>query len=342
MPYRNAVKFAFRTLTILIVGGPLAAWSAQGPDTLWEITSKMEMSGMPMAMPASTNRICLPKDGQDNASMIPTANNCRTDEIKRSGNTISFSMTCTEGKDTYGGRGEIEQSGDAYQGTIRMSGTVDGEKMEMNQSFSGKRVGNCTYQDPSKLVAKYENLGKQELVDHCKQAAEDLVPQLFVATPENPRPFCVDKTPFTKHAEQVWKEIQDYRAYQPARDKYNQLDAAMNAVGHDAQAMQALNGKHCSQAVAAKSWAFVANSCPPDVASLGAQHCRGRSYTLTMKSEFAPICSRYMASAGGQGGGASPAGGPPNAEDAAKQGVQEGAQEMVKQGTEKLKKLFRF
>ncbi|TMI03725.1 MAG: hypothetical protein E6H46_08505, partial [Betaproteobacteria bacterium] len=50
--------------------------SAQGKDDLWEVSTKMEMPGMPMAMPAQTNRFCIGKNRKDE-ELVPKQGDCR-------------------------------------------------------------------------------------------------------------------------------------------------------------------------------------------------------------------------------------------------------------------------
>ena len=66
-------------LTIRRAAVPLVAFAmialpgsalAQGKDDMWEITSKMEMPGMPMAMPAQTIRQCVAKNAKDDDKFI--------------------------------------------------------------------------------------------------------------------------------------------------------------------------------------------------------------------------------------------------------------------------------
>ena len=40
--------------------------------------------------------------------------------------------------------GEINYTGTSYEGRTRMIGKMDGQPMDMTQTFSGKRVGDCT------------------------------------------------------------------------------------------------------------------------------------------------------------------------------------------------------
>ena len=119
-----------------------ASGVAQGADQLWEVTVKMEMPGMPMAMPAQTQRLCIGKSGKDD-DYIPKREGCRVQDSKRVGNKVSYKMFCT-GKDTMTVSGETTFGANSYDGKMAMSGKMDGQQIDMNQTYSGKRVGDCT------------------------------------------------------------------------------------------------------------------------------------------------------------------------------------------------------
>ncbi len=100
---RNAPRALFALLAaVLVAGGTSTTALAQGKDDLWEITTKMEMPGMPMAMPAQTQRLCIAKSGKDD-DYIPKREGCRVQDSKRVGNKVSYKMVCT-GKDSDDGR----------------------------------------------------------------------------------------------------------------------------------------------------------------------------------------------------------------------------------------------
>ena len=63
--YLPSAGVAFLSMVALAAASPVAA---QGKDDLWEVSSKMEMPGMPMAMPAQVNRVCLGKNRKDEDS----------------------------------------------------------------------------------------------------------------------------------------------------------------------------------------------------------------------------------------------------------------------------------
>jgi hypothetical protein len=138
---RAATASRIRCLLLIALAVPLTA-TAQGNDDLWEVTTKMEIPGMPMAMPAQTNRVCVAKNPRDE-DYIPKRENCRVLESKRTGNTLTYKMACT-GKDAMNVAGEMTYGTNSYEGRMQMSGKMEGQAMQMTQSYAGKRVGDCT------------------------------------------------------------------------------------------------------------------------------------------------------------------------------------------------------
>jgi hypothetical protein len=115
---------------------------AQGKDDLWEVTMKMEMPGMPMAMPAQVHRVCVAKNHKDE-DLIPRRDNCRVLDSNRSGNKLAYKMKCT-GDEPMDVSGEMTYGSQSYEGRMRMMTTSGGQAMEMGQTFAGRRVGDCT------------------------------------------------------------------------------------------------------------------------------------------------------------------------------------------------------
>jgi hypothetical protein len=102
----------------------------------------MEMPGMPMAMPAQTHRVCLAKGSKDD-EYVPRRENCRVQESKRVCNKLTYKMVCT-GKDAMTVAGETAYGANSYEGRMVMSGKMDGQQVEMSQTYTGKRVADCT------------------------------------------------------------------------------------------------------------------------------------------------------------------------------------------------------
>ena len=132
-----------RALVALVFGAALAASPVtfgQGKDEQWEITSKMEMPGMPMAMPAQVNRICVGKNGKDE-DFVPKQNNCKMVDSKRVGNKYAYKMECA-GNDPSIMDGEVTFGTGAYEGKMKMTMTKSNQTMQM--TYTGQRVGTCT------------------------------------------------------------------------------------------------------------------------------------------------------------------------------------------------------
>ena len=124
-------------IAALVASLPVAA---QGKDELWEVSSKMEMPGMPMAMPAQVNRVCVGKNRKDE-DLVPRQSNCRVVDSKRVGSKFTYKMECT-GNEPMTMLGEMTFGTNAYDGQMRMTMTKTNDTM--NMAVSGKRVGDCT------------------------------------------------------------------------------------------------------------------------------------------------------------------------------------------------------
>ena len=128
---------AFLSIVALAAASPVAA---QGKDDLWEVSSKMEMPGMPMSMPAQVNRVCLGKNRKDE-DLIPKQDNCRVVDSRRTGNRLTYKMECT-GNEPSTIVGDLTFGNNAYDGQMRMTMTKTNDTM--NMALSGRRIGDCT------------------------------------------------------------------------------------------------------------------------------------------------------------------------------------------------------
>lgn len=110
----------------------------------WEVTTQMEMPGMPMQLPATTRTQCVTQAHEDDpASTLPNGSpdpqaDCKASDYRRDGNKVTWKLTCT-GSEPMTGEGAIVVDGDRYDGTMVM--TMDQGSMTMK--YAGKRVGDC-------------------------------------------------------------------------------------------------------------------------------------------------------------------------------------------------------
>ena len=111
----------------------------------WEITTTMEMVGVPMKMPSITTKQCLTKDDlvPKQPSRPGVKQPCEVKNTKVEGNTVSWDMVCSDQNQT-SGHGEVTYHGDTFEGTIQMNSTLSGkQKMQMILHMKGKRIGAC-------------------------------------------------------------------------------------------------------------------------------------------------------------------------------------------------------
>ena len=292
--------------------------SAQGKDELWDMTVKMDMAGMP-SMPAQSHRICKPA-GKNDENLIPQKENCKISDVKRSGNKLSFKMACDQDGSKFTGTGEMTSGPDSMNGIMKMKGTMDGESMDMSQSFSGKKVGSCNFEDQGKKIQAQMDSSKAEA---CGASMDELVTFLVA-----PGQYCEDQKPkFCAKVTQVAREMAEPAGYKTAYGRYGDLDAALKLCGQDPAKIQIAV---CKRAADKKDWGFVAEKCEADARTIAAKQCDGRSYTVAMSSEYAPICQRYAKDMG-------------RAYTAqARAGEKPGAVDQLKDGASKLKKFLKF
>jgi hypothetical protein len=131
-------------VTVSLVCATMA--SAEIKMGLWEMTTKMEMTGMPaqISIPATTARTCISKD-----DMVPKpaaqkkGQECKIKDQKVTGDTVTYSMECA-GKDGNVTQisGEMKYTGDTLEGssTIKTQGRG---AMEMSNKITGKYIGPC-------------------------------------------------------------------------------------------------------------------------------------------------------------------------------------------------------
>jgi len=107
----------------------------------WEMTTQMNMPGMPRMPPMKFTRCVTKKD------LVPQQqNDCKVVDQKRSGGRISWTVQCTNDRMTMTGTGEGTYKGNTFDGTVTMKGNAGpgGPVMEVKMTLQGKRLGDCT------------------------------------------------------------------------------------------------------------------------------------------------------------------------------------------------------
>jgi hypothetical protein len=125
-------------LTALLL--PVAASAGGMQPGNYEFTTKMEMPGMPFAMPPMTAQRCLKKEDLEKNEQYRADNSgsgdCEVKNLKQSGNKTTFDLACKDGTT---GKAEYTATDTGMTGKTVL--TRDGQPMTMN--MAAKRLGDC-------------------------------------------------------------------------------------------------------------------------------------------------------------------------------------------------------
>ena len=121
---------------------------AKGPQKPgnWRLTIQMEMPGMGQMPPQTVEKCVTPAEAADPKQAIAAqSKDCDPPDVKVTGNTVNYKITCHMRGNTQSGTGEITYSGDSYTGTttFEMQNPRGGGTMKMIQHISGQRTGDC-------------------------------------------------------------------------------------------------------------------------------------------------------------------------------------------------------
>jgi hypothetical protein len=104
----------------------------------YDYTMKMEMPGMPMAMPPTTFHHCVTAADVDKGQQFQSQQNkdCEMKNLKQTAGKATFDIACKDGTT---GTGEYTFGGDSMTGKTTMN--RQGQPMVVN--LSAKRTGDC-------------------------------------------------------------------------------------------------------------------------------------------------------------------------------------------------------
>jgi len=140
MQKKISLALAF-VLSVLWVSAAFASPNMQ--DGKWEITTTMDMKGLPVQMKPIKTTVCL--DQKDVVPQKPQKNeDCKMISNKVEGNTVTWVMQCKDKNGTMDSTGKITYKGNSFDGTVNMDINGKQGKQHMAQKMSGKRIGDCT------------------------------------------------------------------------------------------------------------------------------------------------------------------------------------------------------
>jgi hypothetical protein len=332
---------------------PCAALAAQDGE-LWEVTTQMNVPGMPAGMGGMTTQVCRDKDPRKEVARGKDTKDCKVTDLKQSGNRVTMTMSCPQGKSvmdmTY------NSAHTEYKGSVRMTGR-DGE---MTMNMSGRKLGNCdlaqakSERDARVAQAKAGSeraqaamkANEDTAIQGCNEAVETMrAEKLGVYTMCSDHPeACESMAKSQPRAAAVCK---------PKRAefcrRYQTQEGFLKAKGDEQGAKicgtstQKVKASLCPQAAKSESLNFLGQFCPAEAKPIAQAHCAGRGYTSKVKDQYTTFCQTYLANAdfdereriNGTGGAGAPAGG-----SVQKQATDAATGEAINQGINKLKGLF--
>ena len=120
-------------------------------EGMWEIGLVMRVEGQDYG--PYTRQQCITKaDAQDPAKLFADTGGtgCEYTNKRYFGNQFSFNVRCTAGIPLTG-TGQVEFSTERVKGSMNLIAQVpDGPSVETASEISGKRLGTCQQQDPSR------------------------------------------------------------------------------------------------------------------------------------------------------------------------------------------------
>jgi hypothetical protein len=132
--------FLFSILCMLLTTMP--SWGLDLKPGKYEITTKVEMKGVPGGMPAQTMTQCITEQDPVPAGSA-NAQGCKITDMKTKGNTVTYTMECEQQGMKTKTTGEMTYKGDTFEGTSKTEMGPAAGGMTVTTKISGKRIGKC-------------------------------------------------------------------------------------------------------------------------------------------------------------------------------------------------------
>jgi len=341
---------------------PCAASAAEDGE-LWEVTTQMNVPGMPAGIGGMTTQVCKDKDPRKEVARGKDTKDCKVTDLKQSGNRVTMTMTCPQGKSvmdmTY------NSAHTEYKGSVRMTG----DRGEMTMNMSGRKLGSCDLAqaraERDARTAEAKAMGDRArasmkanedmAIQGCNEAVETMrAEKLGVYTMCSDHPeACESMAKSQPRAAAVCKpkRAEFCRRYQTEEGfiKARGDEQGAKVCGTSTQKVKA---SLCPQAAKSESLDFLGRFCPVEAKPIAQTHCVGRGYTAGRSFTFAgtkkgdkyeTFCRNYLSNAdfaererdNGATKAAAPSGG-----SVQKQGTDAATSEAINQGINKLKGLF--
>lgn len=261
--------------------GFLSGAAHAAPGEYWEVTSKMEMPGMPFAMPAMTQKVCIAKGSENNPEKTSGDKDCKMTDIKTVGNKTTWKARCDKDGEVMTGMGEQTTSAKGYEGKMKMSG----KDMNMTMLYSGKRLGgSCdTEEQVKKLKSQMCDTSQYENTAQWINASTLIL---------GPGAACADQR--GQFCAAVKKDAQsDAETYSTLiQSEKNQLGGV--SIVKECKLNMASTTKSICKTLNGKNYNHLSAHCPAEAKKYREvqrrKDCEGRSYTAETRAEDFKKC----------------------------------------------------
>jgi hypothetical protein len=270
------------TLSLGMLSSSLLA--AQGE--WWEITGKMEMPGMPFAMPGQTSRVCMPKGGEKDPNYTQgKSSNCKMTDVQQSGNTVKYKGTCVTDGETMNMVGETTHDGKSFKSKMKMTGKSGGEPINMTMTSNGKYIGGaCDTEEMGRKAKAQLDEGMAKACDTSKYTASNWIysANMFLG----PKPTCTGKKePLCKAVRtEVPRDIEAYTVLEQ-QEKNAGVPSVAKACNVN---METMRKSLCKAKARSGPLHFLEANCPAEAKAFREvqrkrEECEGRGFTSGAK-----------------------------------------------------------
>ena len=137
---RKRILFFPIVVSLIFAVSAFAAPNYQ--EGLWEMTTTMNMPGMPKEMMhPMKNTVCMTKENAVPQPQQKGEQQCKMTDQKTVGNKVSWTMTCKNGTVS---KGDITYSKTSFTGSQTMMTNQSGRQTTVKSTMIGKYIGPCT------------------------------------------------------------------------------------------------------------------------------------------------------------------------------------------------------
>lgn len=302
-----------RFFAAAVLALPLVA-AAQNNGELWEITSQMNIPGMPAGMGGQTQRVCQGDDPERRAKSDKDQKDCKVTDKKQTASRLQVTMTCKEGTMT------IDQQYNAARTEFKGSMKMNSKDGDITINTTGRKVGACNVQQAAKEredkvaaiqkeaaaataagAAAQKKYGETQ-VKQCTAALDNmqfmglgLYGQCYKKADNRD---CRDMAKAYPDAAKICTaKAADFCKRYQTQEGFLKAKADENAAQMCGVTTASVKAAQCPKAAQGGSLAFLGSYCPNEAKPIAQEHCAKRDYTSKLGGKYAQFCEAYLANA---------------------------------------------